>query len=186
MVASEEITSALFGYGSFDLTSVKNSSKALFYFALGLPAFSLIKIYSSFLFARHNTKIPFYYSLISVILNIFISVLFFNKIGFIIIPISTTISSWFNSLLLYSYLKKNNYYLFNQKLLIPLLKILVNSSLIAMLFYFLINVFQTFLSFDSEFKFITIILLVICTIISYLFISLFTKTFKFSDIKLKY
>ena len=186
LIASEEITSALFGYGSFDLTSVKNSSKALFYFALGLPAFSLIKIYSSFLFARHNTKIPFYYSLISVILNIFISVLFFNKIGFIIIPISTTISSWFNSLLLYSYLKKNNYYLFNQKLLIPLLKILVNSSLIAMLFYFLINVFQTFLSFDSEFKFITIILLVICTIISYLFISLFTKTFKFSDIKLKY
>ena len=59
LIASEEITSSLFGYGSFDKLSIKNSSIALFYFALGLPAFSIIKIFSSFLFARHNTKIPF-------------------------------------------------------------------------------------------------------------------------------
>ena len=46
LVAPEQITSSLFGYGSFDILSVKNSSLALFYFALGLPAFSLIKIFS--------------------------------------------------------------------------------------------------------------------------------------------
>ena len=49
IVASEEITSSLFGYGSFDKESVKNSASALFYFSIGLPAFSLIKIFSSFL-----------------------------------------------------------------------------------------------------------------------------------------
>ena len=69
LIASEQIISALFGYGSFDEISVQNSSKALFYFALGLPAFSLIKVFSSFYFARHNTKLPFYISLISVLLN---------------------------------------------------------------------------------------------------------------------
>ena len=77
LIASEEITSALFGYGSFDINSVINSSNALFYFALGLPAFALIKVFSSFLFARHNTKIPFHFSILSVLLNIFISVYFF-------------------------------------------------------------------------------------------------------------
>ena len=91
LIASEEIISALFGYGSFDELGVKNSAKALFYFALGLPAFSLIKIFSSFFFARHNTKLPFYISLVSVLLNIIISVIFFKKIGFIIIPIATSI-----------------------------------------------------------------------------------------------
>ena len=59
LVASKEITSALFGYGSFDKLSVQNTSLALFYFALGMPAFAFIKVFSSFLFARHNTKIPF-------------------------------------------------------------------------------------------------------------------------------
>jgi len=85
LIASNEITTALFGYGSFDEIGVNNSARALFYFALGLPAFSLLKVFSSFLFARHNTKIPFYVSLFSVILNASLSIYFFGKIGFIII-----------------------------------------------------------------------------------------------------
>ena len=48
LVGSEQITSALFGYGAFDNNSVQNSAKALFYFALGLPAFAIIKIFSTF------------------------------------------------------------------------------------------------------------------------------------------
>ena len=78
LIASEEIISSLFGYGSFDELSVANSAKALFYFSIGLPAFSLIKVFSAFFFARHNTKVPFYISLISVLLNVFISVAFFK------------------------------------------------------------------------------------------------------------
>ena len=113
IIASYEITSALFGYGSFDEIGINNSALALFYFALGLPAFSLIKVFSSFFFARHNTKLPFYISLVSVLLNIIISVIFFQKIGFIIIPIATSISSWFNSILLFVFLKKENLFKFN-------------------------------------------------------------------------
>ena len=52
LIASEEIISSLFGYGSFDELSVKNSAKALFYFAIGLPAFSLIKVFSIILFSQ--------------------------------------------------------------------------------------------------------------------------------------
>ena len=48
LLGSENIISALFGYGSFDEVSVLNSGKALYYFALGLPAFSLIKVFSIF------------------------------------------------------------------------------------------------------------------------------------------
>ena len=109
LIASEEIISSLFGYGSFDEESVKNSAKALFYFGVGLPAFSLIKVFSAFFFARNNTKIPFYISLTSVLLNIFISITFFKEIGFIIIPIATSISSWFNAILLFFLLKKKIY-----------------------------------------------------------------------------
>ena len=69
IVGSEEIISALFGYGAFDALSVSNSAKALYYFALGLPSFALIKVFSTFLFARDNTKSPFYYSLFSVLIK---------------------------------------------------------------------------------------------------------------------
>ena len=113
LIGSEQIISSLFGYGSFSELSVKNSAQALFYFAIGLPAFSLIKVFSSFFFARHNTKIPFYISLFSVLLNVIISVAFFKQIGFLIIPIATTISSWFNATLLFILLKTKNLFNFN-------------------------------------------------------------------------
>ena len=114
MIGSEEIVSALFGYGSFNEESVQNSAKALYFFALGLPAFALIKVFSSFFFANHDTKTPFFISLISVILNITISLYYFRSIGFIIIPIATTISSWFNAIILFIFLRNQNLFYFNK------------------------------------------------------------------------
>jgi len=186
LIASDEITSALFGYGSFDLNSVKNSAHALFYFALGLPAFALIKIFSSFLFARHNTKIPFYFSIFSVLLNIFISVYFFNEIGFIIIPIATTISSWFNASLLLYYLLSKKYFSFNKNFPLKFLNIFFVSSFSSFIFYKLIQNFNEYLNYESEYKLLTIILLVIITFLIYIMTSIATKAFKISDIKLKY
>ena len=186
LIASEEITSSLFGYGSFDSSSVKNSSSALYYFALGLPAFSIIKIFSSFLFARHNTKIPFYFSLFSVIINIIISVYFFNKVGFIIIPIATTISSWVNAILLLIYLISKEYFSISLNFVKSLFTITLSTFLTSYIFYNLINFFSENLTYDSEYKLMTIILIVIATFIIYILISILTKAFKTSDIKLKY
>ena len=50
LIASDEIISALFGYGQFDKNSVTNSANALYYFSFGLPAFAMIKVFSNFFF----------------------------------------------------------------------------------------------------------------------------------------
>ena len=158
----------------------------MFYFAFGLPAFALIKVFSSFLFARHNTKIPFIFSLISVILNIVISLYFFNKIGFIIIPIATTISSWLNALILFIYLINKNYFEFSKVFFSSVLKISFAVIVTMYVFYYLIDFFEKYLNFDSSFKLVTIILIVLVIFIFYILLSLLTKAFKISDIKLKY
>ena len=186
IVGSEEITSALFGYGAFDKLSVSNSAKALYYFALGLPAFAIIKVFSTFLFARNNTKTPFYYSLVSVLINIAISIIFFKKVGFIIIPIATSISSWINAILLFSKLKISDYFRLKNIFNISNFKIATVSIVSIFIFNMLINIFNDYLIYESEVKLLTIIILVIITILIYILISLLTKTFKYSDIKLKY
>ena len=152
LIASEEIISSLFGYGSFNELSVMNSAKALFYFAIGLPAFSLIKIFSAFFFARHNTKIPFYISLTSVLLNVFISVVFFKEVGFIIIPIATTISSWFNAILLFIFLKIKDLFSFNLVFLNRFIKILLASVLMGIFFKYVIHFFNDKLLYEASFK----------------------------------
>ena len=185
-VASEKIISALFGYGSFDMEAVSNTAKALFYFGLGLPAFSLIKVFSTFFFANNDTKTPFYISLISVILNISISIYFFDNIGFIIIPIATTISSWFNSIILFIFLKKNNLFNFTNMFFIKFLKIVIASILMGIFFRYLIEFFDNKLDYDYEFKSIYLILSVLLGLIFYLILSFFMKTFNYKDLKLKY
>ena len=186
LIASEEIVSALFGYGSFNEESVKNSSIALFYFAIGLPAFSIIKIFSSFIFAQNDTKTPFYFSLISVVINILISVSLFSKVGFIIIPIATTISSYINGLLLMVFVINKNYFCFNKNFFVQMLKILITNIFCMSIFYILISFFSNSFLFSNNYKFLMIIILVIFTFILYLLFSILIKAFKISDIKLKY
>ena len=186
IIASEEITSSLFGYGSFDIESVKNSAKALFYFSLGLPAFSLIKIFSSFLFARNDTNTPFKISVLSVMVNILISVIFFNKIGFIIIPIATTISSWLNGVILMIMVIKKSYFNFSSNFHFSILRILFSNFITVGIFIYLIKFFDKYLTYESNYKFLFIIILVIITFIMYILISIATRAFKISDIKIKY
>ena len=186
LIASEEIVSSLFGYGSFDQEGVANSANALFYFALGLPAFSLIKILSNFVFARDNTKIPFYFSLASVTLNILISVTFFNKIGFIIIPISTSLSSWINVLLLFYYLRIKNYYSLDLSSLFINLKTICSALISSYFFYYMVTNYSSYLDYDSKYKLIFLIIMILLTFFIYILIATLTKAFKFSDIKLKY
>ena len=186
LIASEEIISSLFGYGSFNELSVINSAKVLFYFAIGLPAFSLIKVFSAFFFARHNTKIPFYISLISVLLNVFISVVFFKEVGFIIIPIATTISSWFNAILLFIFLKMKNLFSFNLVFLNRFVKILLASVLMGIFFKYVIHFFNDNLLYEASFKAIYLIGAVVSGLIFYLLIAILIKAFKKSDINLNY
>jgi len=186
LIASEEIISSLFGYGSFDEESAKKSAKALFYFGIGLPAFSLIKVFSTFFFARHNTKIPFYISLISVLLNIFISIIFFKEIGFLIIPIATTISSWFNAIFLFIFLKKRELFSFNLIFIDRFIRILIASILMGIFFNYLIHFFNEKMVYEEIFKSMYLVSIAILGLIFYILVSIFIKAFKISDIHLKY
>ena len=97
------------------------------YFGFGVIAFSLVKILSNFFFARDNTKTPFYISSFIVLLNVIISVTFFNEVGFLIIPIATSFSTWVGVLIFYIYLKKRNFYFYKKNYFINTLKIVFSS-----------------------------------------------------------
>ncbi len=186
LIGSEEIISALFGYGQFDEKSVSNSANALYFFSLGLPAFAMLKVFSNFFFANHDTKTPFYISLASVALNILISLYYFRTLGFIIIPIATTISSWFNLIILFFILQRRNLFSFNNIFIKRFFKIIFASILMGLFFYYLILFLNEQLLFEYSLKSIFLVLSVILALIFYLMTSYLIKAFKFEDIKLRY
>ena len=140
LIASEEIVSSLFGYKSFRKEDVIFTSLALKFFAYGVPAYALVKVLSNFYFARDNTKIPFYISLISMIINIGLSISFFKKYGFIIIPIATSISTWISVLIYFYLLQRNKFLNFNNKITSNFIKIVFST-----LFMSIFNIFSEIL-----------------------------------------
>ena len=186
ILALHEIVNALFGYGSFNEEDIKMTALALMYFGYGIPAFALVKIFSNFFFARNNTKTPFYISSLIVLFNIVISVSFFSKVGFIIIPIATTISSWFNALLLFIFLKNRVLFYFNNIFIIRFIKILTTSLLMGILFNFLITYFQEELAFNQNIKSFYLILFVVLSLLFYLFVLYIIRSFTMIEFNLKY
>ena len=127
VIASEQIISGLFGYGSFSKEDTRMTAAALKYFGYGVPAFALIKVLSNFFFARDNTKTPFYISLFIVVINVLISVSLFSRVGFLIIPIATSISTWLGVLAYLYLLEQKSYLLLKIELLKNSFKILIST-----------------------------------------------------------
>jgi putative peptidoglycan lipid II flippase len=152
ILASNEIVNALFGYGSFTQNDVDMTALALKFFGYGVPAFALIKILSNFFFARDNTKTPFYISILIVFLNIFISVSFFNKIGFIIIPIATSISTWVGVFIYIYLLNSKKILLLKYQLMINFIKILISTIAMSTILVFSLDKFVNYLDYSNNYK----------------------------------
>ena len=160
ILASEEIVNALFGYGSFTKEDVSLTADALKYFGYGVPAFALVKILSNFFFARDNTKTPFYISIGMVVMNISISVSLFSKIGFIIIPIATSIVTWLG-VIIYIYLLNQRKFLLLKVNLVPnFIKILVSTIIMSLILIFALNNYASYLDYSYKFKVIYLISIV--------------------------
>ena len=185
VLASEEIITSLFGYGSFNSDSVTNTALALTFFAFGVPAFSILKIFSNYFFARNDTKTSFYLSVISVILNILISVSFFNKLGFVIIPIATSISSWINVFFHYYFIKKRNLYNFDKTFIYKFPRMILSVVVMGIILYLLLGFFSEQFNYNEGWKLIYLFIIVIISLFSYFLISNFSGALKFKDIKLK-
>jgi putative peptidoglycan lipid II flippase len=183
VIASHQIISALFGYGSFSEKDVLLTSLALKYFGFGLPAFALVKVLSNFFFARDNTKIPFYISALSVALNILISVIYFKELGFVIIPIATSIATWSGVLvyvillLKFKYLKASPIYYTN------FIKTLISAVIMSLVLYFLINFFEDKLIYTNYYKSFYLIMIVGLVAAIYLLITRLLGVFKLKNFK---
>jgi putative peptidoglycan lipid II flippase len=185
VLASDQIITSLFGYGSFDNVSVINTAIALTFFGFGVPAFSILKIFSNFFFARNDTKTPFYLSVVSVTLNIMISVSLFSRFGFVIIPIATSISSWINVLMHYYFIKKRDLHIFDSKFIYKFPRMILSVVVMGVVLYLLLGFFSDKFDYNESWKFIYLFIIVAISLISYFVISNFSGAFKFKDIKLK-
>jgi len=101
------LVSIVFEGGNFERDSTYLVAYALAAYAVGLPAFVLIKVFQPAFFAREDMRTPFRFSVVMVIVNIFGSIALFPFFGHIGIALATSVSAWTNLVLQVATLYRN-------------------------------------------------------------------------------
>ena len=117
MFMAMPILTTLFNYNAFNILDVLMTGHSLRAYAIGLPAFVLIKVLSAGFFSRQDTKTPVTIGLIAVVANIVLNLLFvwllfifhpeYAHVG---LALATSFSAWLQAFLLYRKLKKIKVY----------------------------------------------------------------------------
>jgi putative peptidoglycan lipid II flippase len=94
------VISLLFERGAFSAKETMGSSATLVAFALGLPAFVMVKNFAPGFFAVHDTKTPVKYAVCCMILNIVFNLIFMRYLQQVGIALATSLSAWINVTLL--------------------------------------------------------------------------------------
>lgn len=94
VVIAMPLCAVLFERGAFGPDDTANTAMALAVYGLGLPAFMLQKMLQPLYYAREDTKRPFRYAVICMIVNAIIAVGLLPLIGFVAAALATTLSAW--------------------------------------------------------------------------------------------
>jgi len=183
-ILSFPIIHILFERGAFLAEDTFYTSKVLSIFALGLPAYILIKILVTCFFAREDTKTPLYVSIVSVIVNIVLSILLISSMREMGIALATAISAWINAILLFLILYKDNNLYLESKLIRNSLKIVFATIILVIGCYFLNElIFINIADLSTIIKIINLLLVIICSKIIYLGMIFMLKVISIQDLK---
>ncbi len=94
MVIAVPIVSVLFERGAFGPADTAATALAVAVYGLGLPAFVLQKVLQPLFFARHDTRRPFNYALVAMVVNAALAIGLAPLIGYIAAALATTVAGW--------------------------------------------------------------------------------------------
>jgi len=110
------ILAALFQRGAFGPAEAAATSRALMAYALGLPAFVLVKVFVPGFFARGDTATPVKIGLACVGLNLALNLVLMGPLQHVGVALSTTLAAWANAGLLAFVLHRRRHWVADRRL----------------------------------------------------------------------
>ncbi len=130
-VAAGPIIDVLFGRGAFAGADVAATAAALAAYALGLPAYVLVKVFAPGFFARGDTRRPVAVAIVCVVLNIALNLLLIGPLGHVGIALATVLSAWVNAAALGVWLARQKRFAPDRRLRRFLPRLLLASALMG-------------------------------------------------------
>jgi putative peptidoglycan lipid II flippase len=94
VIIADPLVSVLYGRGAWSADDTYGTAVALAAYGIGLPAFVLHKVLQPLYYAREDSRSPFKFALISMVVNVVFAVALQPVIGFLAAALATTVSGW--------------------------------------------------------------------------------------------
>lgn len=106
IVFSQSIVKFVYYRGAFDIDSLNKTSICLKMYIIGITGISIRDLYIKALYCLEKGKFVIIISIISVAINILLNIILFRKIGYVGLPLATSLAVWIINPLLVCYYKK--------------------------------------------------------------------------------
>ena len=124
-IMSAAIFHTLFEHGAFTQADTIAVAPALSAYAMGLPAFALVKVFQPSFYAREDTRTPMQFAIISVVVNLGFALSLAPNFGHIGIALAVSISAWMNAMQLTLTALRRGYFQFDARFLKRFPRILI-------------------------------------------------------------
>jgi putative peptidoglycan lipid II flippase len=109
------ILSTLFQRGAFGPTETAATASALIAYAVGLPAFVLVKVLAPAFFARHDTATPVKVAIVSLATNLLLTLVLMRFFAHVGVAIALSAAGWLQAVLLTVLLARRGHFHFDAK-----------------------------------------------------------------------
>jgi len=137
VVAATPIIRGVFEHGAFTAADTIGSASALAAFALGVPAYVLIKVLTPGFYARQDTRTPVRIAVFSMLFNLVGNLVLIWPFGHVGVAISTAIAAWVNVAMLYGVLHRRGHFTADARLRTRMVRIVAAAGAMAALLWWL-------------------------------------------------
>jgi len=109
------ILAILFERGAFGPTEAAATASALIAYAVGLPAFVLVKVLAPAFFARHDTKTPVKVAIVSLATNLLLTLVLMRFFAHVGVAVALSAAGWLQAVLLMVLLARRGHFHFDAR-----------------------------------------------------------------------
>ncbi len=106
LIFAEPLVKVLYEHGKFTLHDTRETAYTLMALVSGLPAYIMVKIFSTSFFAREDTRTPVLVAVGAVVVNLVLNLVLIKPLAHVGLALSTSIAAWLNALTLAVMLKR--------------------------------------------------------------------------------
>jgi putative peptidoglycan lipid II flippase len=184
VICGVPIITGLFQHGQFDAGDALRTGQALAAFSVGLPSYILVKVLTPGYYARHDTKTPMRYAMISIAVNLVLNLALILPLKHVGPPLATALASTVNVWMLYHTLKKRGHFEADARLRRRVPRLAIAAIVMGVALFWVAPVIDPYLTGSIVRRTIGLMALVGAGGIVYAIACLLTGAFVIDDLKL--